>query len=145
MKFRTSPALLAAIAAVAVVSGCAQLHAEELVDGVDGKKYRIDSYGLDASLDRGGCSPEGKRLIEVNLKNNSRVAYISYEIKDDNLKANDLKETTGEIPPSGSKKIVFTPEVPTKSVSATVVQLRPEGIVVESTRKIQGLEARPCS
>ena len=137
------PRVLAALAAVAVVSGCADLQPPEIVPGIDGKQFRIDGYGLDASLDRGDCS-SGKRLIEVNLRNNSEDAYILYQITDYNLTPTEPEEVAGEIPPNGSKTIIFTPTRADDSVSATVVQLRPDGVVVDATKKIQGLEPRAC-
>ena len=144
MKVHVNLQLLAATAAVVLASGCSQLATPEIVEGIDGKRYRIDGYGLDSSLDRGSCTPEGKQQIEVNLKNNSRDAHVLYQITDYNLTPRDREEVAGEVEPGSSKKIIFTPTVSTDSVQATIVQLKPDGTVASKTQKIQGLDPRSC-
>lgn len=144
MRTRRVSRFLAVIATITVASGCADLHPEEIVDGVDGKKVRIDGYGLDGFLNRGECDPEGRRLIEVTLRNNSKTAYILYEVTDYNLEPLRPAETTGEIPPDSTKVIVFTPTIAKDHVGVTIIQLLPDGTPAKTTKKIQGLEPRAC-
>lgn len=145
VKTLVSPRFAIAVAAVALlVGGCAQLAKPEIVEGVGGKKYRIDGYGLEASMTRGDCTPEHTRTITVNLKNPSEDAYVLYEVTDDNLTPKS-KNTTGEITPGGTVVVEYIPTDPTKYSSATVVQLMPDGTIARKTTKFQGFEARSCS